>query len=31
MEKFQNRQIAKALSKVTREAGNVNEPTGVAK
>lgn len=31
MEKFQNRQIAKALSKVTREAGNVNEPTGEAK
>ena len=31
MEKFQNRQIAKALSKVTREAGNVNEPTGIAK
>ena len=31
MEKFQNRQIAKALSKVTREAGNVNEPTGQAK
>lgn len=31
MEKFQNRQIAKALSRVTRESGNVNEPTGQAK
>lgn len=31
MEKFQNRQIAKALSKVTKEAGNINEPTGEVK
>lgn len=31
MEKFQNRQIAKALSKVTKEAGNINEPTGKVK
>lgn len=31
MEKFQNRQIAKALSKVRREAGDLNAPTSEAK